>query len=56
MGLGGFSLADAPSRQEAISIVREAIEAGINFFDNAWEYHDGRSEEWLGDALKGVVG
>ena len=30
-----------------------AIDAGINFFDNAWEYHEGKSEEWLGAALKG---
>ena len=31
-------------------IVHEAIDAGVNFFDNAWEYHDGRSEEWMGAA------
>ncbi len=29
------------------------MDAGINFFDNAWEHHDGRSEEVLGKALKG---
>jgi hypothetical protein len=39
--------------KEAIAIVHEAIDAGINFFDNAWEYHDGRSEEILGRALPG---
>jgi uncharacterized protein len=27
--------------------------AGINFFDNAWEYHDGRSEEVVREALAG---
>lgn len=32
--------------------VDTALDAGINFFDNAWEYRDGRSEEWLGEALK----
>jgi aryl-alcohol dehydrogenase-like predicted oxidoreductase len=53
MGLGGYSLADAPTLDDAKQIVREAIDAGINFFDNAWEYHDGRSEEWLGQALQG---
>jgi aryl-alcohol dehydrogenase-like predicted oxidoreductase len=53
MGLGGYSLADAPTLDEAKRIVAEAIDAGINFFDNAWEYHDGRSEEWLGAALEG---
>lgn len=34
-------------------IVNEAIDARINFFDNAWEYHDGRSEEVVGEALAG---
>ena len=53
MGVGGYSLGDAPSLNEAIAIVHEAVEAGVNFFDNAWEYHDGRSEEWMGKGLKG---
>jgi uncharacterized protein len=53
IGVGGYSLGDAPSLKEAIAIVHEAIDAGVNFFDNAWEYHDGRSEEWMGQALKG---
>ncbi len=30
-----------------------AIDAGINFFDNAWDYHDGESENRMGQALKG---
>jgi aryl-alcohol dehydrogenase-like predicted oxidoreductase len=54
MGLGGFSLADAPTLDEAKQIVREAIDAGVNFFDNAWEYHDGKSEEWMGECLQGL--
>src|SRR5882672_11471675 len=53
IGLGGYSLGDAPSLEEAIAIVHEAVDAGVNFFDNAWEYHDGKSEEWMGQALKG---
>jgi uncharacterized protein len=53
IGIGGYSLGDAPSLKEAIAIVHEAIDAGVNFFDNAWEYHDGKSEEWMGQALKG---
>ena len=53
IGVGGYSLGDAPSLKEAIAIVHEAIDAGVNFFDNAWEYHDGKSEDWMGQALKG---
>lgn len=53
IGLGGYSLGDAPSEDETIRIVHEAIDAGVNFFDNAWEYHQGRSEAWLGHALEG---
>ena len=51
MGLGGFHLGAADTLETATKIVQQAIDAGINFFDNAWEYHDGRSEEWLGAAL-----
>lgn len=38
---------------EAIRIAHEALDAGIDFFDNAWEYNGGRSEELMGTALKG---
>jgi predicted aldo/keto reductase-like oxidoreductase len=54
IGLGGYSLADAPTLEEAKKIVHEAVDAGINFFDNAWEYHEGRSEEWMGQCLQGL--
>jgi predicted aldo/keto reductase-like oxidoreductase len=53
IGLGGYSLGSAPSKQEAKAIVHEALDAGVSFLDNAWEYHDGRSEEWMGEALQG---
>ena len=53
LGVGGYHLGSASDQQEAGRIVSAALDAGINFFDNAWEYHDGRSEEWLGTALKG---
>jgi uncharacterized protein len=53
IGVGGYNLGDAPSLKEAIAIVHEAVDAGVNFFDNAWEYHDGKSEEWLGRGLEG---
>ncbi len=53
LGVGGYHLGAAKDDQEAIRIVQEALDAGINFFDNAWEYHEGLSEERLGKALKG---
>jgi predicted aldo/keto reductase-like oxidoreductase len=53
IGLGGYALGDAPTKDEAIKIVHEALDAGVTFMDNAWEYHKGRAEEWMGDALKG---
>jgi uncharacterized protein len=53
LGLGGYHLGAAADDATATRIVREAIDAGINFFDNAWEYHHGRSEVRLGKALAG---
>lgn len=53
LGIGGHAIGLAKLESEAIAIVHEAIDAGVNFFDNAWEYHEGRSEEWMGKALKG---
>ena len=53
MGLGGYHLGSAATDQAANEIVAKAIDHGVNFFDNAWEYHDGLSEERLGKALRG---
>jgi uncharacterized protein len=53
IGIGGATLGNANSQAEATKIVHEAIDSGINFMDNAWEYNDHRSEEWMGQALKG---
>jgi uncharacterized protein len=53
MGLGGYHIGSADTDQEAMEIVARAIDHGVNFFDNAWEYHDGLSEERIGKALKG---
>ena len=53
LGLGGYHLGAANTNQVANEIVAKALDHGIDFFDNAWEYHDGLSEERLGGALKG---
>ncbi len=51
--LGGAHLGRAGSEAEAIRIVHEAVDAGLTFMDNAWEYHNGRAEELMGKALVG---
>ena len=53
LALGGYNLGLVKSRREAIRIVQEACDAGVTFMDNAWEYHDGVSEEIMGQALAG---
>lgn len=56
IGLGGYHLGDARSAREATRIVHAALHAGIDFFDNAWEYHQGESERRMGAAIEGRRG
>jgi predicted aldo/keto reductase-like oxidoreductase len=51
LGIGGYHLGKVRTIAEAVRIVHAAIDAGINFFDNAWEYHDGESERRMGRAI-----
>ena len=53
IGMGGFHLGTAAGQPEVNNMVAKALDHGINFFDNAWEYHKGVSEERVGAALKG---
>jgi predicted aldo/keto reductase-like oxidoreductase len=53
LGMGGHHLGDAPDQPTAVRIVQEAVDGGITFFDNCWEYHRGRSEMWMGEGLRG---
>lgn len=48
--LGGWHLG-AIEEKDAIALMHEAIGDGLTFFDNAWDYHDGGSEEVMGKAL-----
>lgn len=50
VGLGGFHLG-IPSEAEAIRIMHRAMDEGITFFDNCWDYHGGESERRMGKAL-----
>src|SRR5579871_4922124 len=54
IGLGGYHLGTVHSRDMAVRLVQEAVDAGVTFFDNAWEYNDHRSEEWMGLGLQGT--
>ena len=53
IGMGGFHLAQ-PGLEEAESIrlIRTAVDRGINFMDNSWDYNEGQSEIRMGRALK----
>jgi predicted aldo/keto reductase-like oxidoreductase len=53
LGLGGYDIGKYGIEREAIRVVQEAVDAGVTFLDNAWEYNEGKSEEWMGKALVG---
>ncbi len=52
--LGGYHIGKHDDEAEGLRIIDTAIDAGINFLDNAWKYNRGRSEERMGKALKGA--
>src|SRR5262249_19399453 len=49
--LGGWHIGSVKDEQEAIKIMHAAIDGGVTFFDNAWDYHDGGSETIMGKGL-----
>jgi uncharacterized protein len=52
IGLGGSHLGKANvPEDEAIRLIHEGLDRGINFLDNSWDYNEGRSEERVGKAL-----
>jgi predicted aldo/keto reductase-like oxidoreductase len=54
LGFGGHHLGDAPDEQTAVRLVHEAVDAGITFFDNCWEYRRGKTETLMGKGLAGL--
>ena len=53
IGLGGWHLGfKSIGDEEAIRIIRTAIDNGINFMDNCWDYNEGASEMRMGNALR----
>jgi predicted aldo/keto reductase-like oxidoreductase len=51
LGLGGSHIGQVKDQSEATRLIRSAIDRGLTFMDNCWDYNDGRSEEWMGNAL-----
>jgi len=52
IGLGGYHLAEQIDERLALRIVREAVDRGVTFMDNCWDYNDGASELRMGKALR----
>jgi uncharacterized protein len=51
LGFGGWHLGVPASDRAAVRLAHAAIDAGITFLDNAWDYNDGLSEERMGLAI-----
>jgi predicted aldo/keto reductase-like oxidoreductase len=51
IGLGGYHAA-VPGDNGSLKLIRRAIDSGITFMDNCWDYHDGKAEERMGRALQ----
>ena len=53
IGMGGFHIAQPQhSEEESIRLVRAAVDRGITFLDNSWDYNEGKSEIRMGKALE----
>lgn len=55
IGLGGSHIGKAKlSSREAVRLMQAALDRGMNFMDNSWDYNEGESEKRMGQALKGA--
>jgi len=52
IGLGGYHIGKSSDAQSSINLIRSAIDKGITFLDNCWDYNDGISEVRMGQALR----
>jgi aryl-alcohol dehydrogenase-like predicted oxidoreductase len=52
VGLGGWHMGIQADEQESVRIVRAAIDGGVTFLDNCWDYNGGESERRMGRALR----
>ena len=49
--LGGYHSSVHPDESDSIRLIQRAIDEGITFLDNAWDYHNGGAEERMGKAI-----
>ena len=52
MGLGGYHIGMQKDEKESIQIIRAAVDNGVTFLDNCWDYNGGESEVRMGKALR----
>jgi aryl-alcohol dehydrogenase-like predicted oxidoreductase len=52
LGLGGYHFANPRDPAESTRLLHKAVDSGVNFMDNCWDYHNGDSEVRMGNALK----
>jgi aryl-alcohol dehydrogenase-like predicted oxidoreductase len=52
IGIGGYHIGKQLDEQESIRIIRTALDSGVNFLDNCWDYNAGVSEVRMGKALR----
>jgi len=52
IGLGGYHLGMGSDEQQSIRIIRTALDSGVTFLDNCWDYNSGVSEIRMGKALR----
>ncbi len=49
IGVGGYHIGQPKDPRDGIAIIRSAIDNGVNFMDNSWDYHLGESELRMGN-------
>lgn len=52
IGLGGYHIGKQADEDESVQLIRAAIDRGISFMDNCWDYNRGESEIRMGKALR----
>jgi len=52
IGLGGYHIGVPATEDESVRLVRAAVDRGITFLDNCWDYMNGKCEVWMGKALR----